>query len=89
MPKYNWELFSNYRLFRCAGTDCITLSITLAACPIIAPREMAVCGFIVINVVISPVSVSVSTCCNIYRSHASIKKLGSLHDSVTSPVGSV
>ena len=34
-------------------------------------------------------SASVSTCCNIYRSHASVEKLGSLHDSVTSPVGSV
>ena len=32
---------------------------------------------------------SVSTCCNIYRSHASVKNLGSLHDSVTNPVGSV
>ena len=34
-------------------------------------------------------SASVSTCCNIYRSHASVEKLGSLHDSVTCPVGSV
>ena len=32
---------------------------------------------------------SVSTYCNIYRSHASVENLGSLHDSVTSPVGSV
>ena len=34
-------------------------------------------------------STSVSTYCNIYRSHASVENLGSLHDSMTSPVGSV
>ena len=34
-------------------------------------------------------AVSVSMCCNIYRSHAPVKKLGSLHNSVTSPVKSV
>ena len=34
-------------------------------------------------------SASVSTYCNIYRSHASVENLGSLHHSVTSPVGSV
>ena len=44
-----FELFKS--LFGCAGTDCITLSITLSACPIIAPKEITEYGFIVINVV--------------------------------------
>ena len=34
-------------------------------------------------------SASVSTCCNIYKYHASVENLGSLHDSVTSAVGPV
>ena len=44
---YSWI----WPLFGCAGTDCISLSITLSACPIIAPRVMTECGFIVTNVV--------------------------------------
>ena len=49
-PRSN-EFFDDLFLFGCAGTDSITLSITLSAYPIIAPREMTEYGFIVINVV--------------------------------------
>ena len=38
-------------LLGCSGTDCITMSITLSAYPIIAPKDMTECDFIVINVV--------------------------------------
>ena len=49
-PRSN-EFFDDLFLFGCAGTDSITLSITLSAYPIIAPRETTEYGFIVINVV--------------------------------------
>ena len=40
-------------MFGCASTDCITLGITLSACPIIAPRDATEENCIVVNVMIS------------------------------------
>ena len=37
---YNEDSNVIMTVFGCTGTDCISLSITLSACPIIAPREM-------------------------------------------------
>ena len=44
---------SDTQVFGCADTDCITLSITFSACPIIAPKDATEYDFIVINIVLS------------------------------------